>query len=355
MKEISNEEKKRKLALIQSIRNIKTSYKTLRKNLTDEQTQLERKYRPITTSIKQLIENNGYKPSKNSSAAARIVPSQTIESDVDSCQENGELVWECDDVAASNFENSTSSRRKRKINVDDNCDLEKKRRKKVVSKKETKTNDVMKGTKKLVIALKRNKNIEKMLQEKLRQKEDDEEKEHDKDNEEQNQIRKTIENKTDQLKTISELQDKIENGSLKKHDELLKKNAEKGKCIKNRRYRARDPPYIPKARQFRSSSMPEELEPQVRQLRGRTISTDARTHILPSIKEADEEEEKLGSGVDIDFVPYSQNTVYSYWDDPNELVDRLRLLISSQSAGHTGHEREIASIIEELRESNFIK
>lgn len=46
---------------------------------------------------------------------------------------------------------------------------------------------------------------------------------------------------------------------------------------------------------------------------------------------------------------------YVYWDDPNELVDRLRLLISSQIAGHTGHDNEIISIIEELRESKIIK
>lgn len=44
-----------------------------------------------------------------------------------------------------------------------------------------------------------------------------------------------------------------------------------------------------------------------------------------------------------------------YWDDPNELVDRLRLLIASQSAGHTGHNNEIISIIEELREANIIE
>lgn len=46
---------------------------------------------------------------------------------------------------------------------------------------------------------------------------------------------------------------------------------------------------------------------------------------------------------------------YTYWDDPNELVDRLRLLIASQSAGHTGHDNEIISIIEELREAKLIK
>lgn len=45
---------------------------------------------------------------------------------------------------------------------------------------------------------------------------------------------------------------------------------------------------------------------------------------------------------------------YVYWDDPNELVDRLRLLIASTNAGHNGHRNEIISIIEELHEKNII-
>lgn len=45
---------------------------------------------------------------------------------------------------------------------------------------------------------------------------------------------------------------------------------------------------------------------------------------------------------------------YKYWDDPNELVGRLRLLVSSQTAGHTGHNNEIIAIIEELREAKII-
>lgn len=45
---------------------------------------------------------------------------------------------------------------------------------------------------------------------------------------------------------------------------------------------------------------------------------------------------------------------YIYWDDPNELVDRLRLLLASQVAGHTNHNNEIVSIIEELHEANII-
>ncbi|XP_043479908.1 uncharacterized protein LOC122509741 [Leptopilina heterotoma] len=45
---------------------------------------------------------------------------------------------------------------------------------------------------------------------------------------------------------------------------------------------------------------------------------------------------------------------YVYWDDPNELVDRLRLLTASQTAGNPSHNNEIMSIIKELREAQII-
>lgn len=45
---------------------------------------------------------------------------------------------------------------------------------------------------------------------------------------------------------------------------------------------------------------------------------------------------------------------YVHWDDPNELIARLKLLLASRDAGHTGHENEIISIIEELREAHII-
>lgn len=51
----------------------------------------------------------------------------------------------------------------------------------------------------------------------------------------------------------------------------------------------------------------------------------------------------------------AENANYTYWDDPNELVDRLRLLMASQAAGHTSHDNEIVSIVEELREANIIE
>lgn len=45
---------------------------------------------------------------------------------------------------------------------------------------------------------------------------------------------------------------------------------------------------------------------------------------------------------------------YVYYDNLNEIIDRLRLLTASQMAGHTGHNNEINSILEELREARII-
>lgn len=61
---------------------------------------------------------------------------------------------------------------------------------------------------------------------------------------------------------------------------------------------------------------------------------------------------KIISGLDMVMknVPYQ----YVHWDDINELIDRLRLLVASQQAGHTNHNNEILSILEELREAGVI-
>lgn len=61
-----------------------------------------------------------------------------------------------------------------------------------------------------------------------------------------------------------------------------------------------------------------------------------------------------GEGIEKKFIPYTENIVYEYYDDPNELVERLMLLVSSKSAGNTNHDQEINSIVEELRERNII-
>lgn len=45
----------------------------------------------------------------------------------------------------------------------------------------------------------------------------------------------------------------------------------------------------------------------------------------------------------------------AYWNNPNEIVDRLRLLAVSTETGNTGHRNEIINILEELREEGIIK
>ena len=50
----------------------------------------------------------------------------------------------------------------------------------------------------------------------------------------------------------------------------------------------------------------------------------------------------------------SSSIDYIYWDDPNELVDRLRLLMAEQQAGNKSHSNEILAIVEELREAGYI-
>ncbi|CAG9137958.1 unnamed protein product [Plutella xylostella] len=64
--------------------------------------------------------------------------------------------------------------------------------------------------------------------------------------------------------------------------------------------------------------------------------------------------EKLGGNL-TKFKSYKSNTDLVYWDDPNELIERLQLLIASKDAGNTNHDNEILSIIEELKEAGIIK
>lgn len=58
--------------------------------------------------------------------------------------------------------------------------------------------------------------------------------------------------------------------------------------------------------------------------------------------------------IGMDMIHSSAPYQFVYWDNINELVDRLKLLIASQQAGHTGHTNEISSIVEELREADVI-
>lgn len=80
-------------------------------------------------------------------------------------------------------------------------------------------------------------------------------------------------------------------------------------------------------------------------------SDDDDDESLVDVERSRKSSKRKGSGL----MKYNDNTKeYIYWDDPNELVDRLRLLLASRAAGHTGHTNEITSIIEELQERDII-
>lgn len=64
---------------------------------------------------------------------------------------------------------------------------------------------------------------------------------------------------------------------------------------------------------------------------------------------------KKGGCIESEFIPYNDNIAYEFYDDPNELCERLRLLLASRAAGNTNHSQEINSIIAELRELGIIK
>lgn len=61
---------------------------------------------------------------------------------------------------------------------------------------------------------------------------------------------------------------------------------------------------------------------------------------------------KLGGGM---MMRYNEKAIeYRYWNDINELVDRLCLLHASKEAGNNSNDNEIEAIVDELREAGII-
>lgn len=75
--------------------------------------------------------------------------------------------------------------------------------------------------------------------------------------------------------------------------------------------------------------------------------------IKPLFKSKSSRQSYSGEGISM---VYNEKPIeYVYWDDVNELVDRLRLLNASKAAGNTdSHDNEILAIINELREAGVI-
>lgn len=63
---------------------------------------------------------------------------------------------------------------------------------------------------------------------------------------------------------------------------------------------------------------------------------------------------KLVRGSGFKIAKKNDKTEYVYWDDPNELVERLKLLDAEKAAGNNNLDNEIQNILEELSERGYI-
>lgn len=99
------------------------------------------------------------------------------------------------------------------------------------------------------------------------------------------------------------------------------------------------------------------IMPLVKSTRSRSASTPGRSmpypHAHPLLKKKTPHK---GEGMILgEYKITSDKPVeYVYWNDINELVDRLRLLYASAKAGNNAHTNEVASILEELKEEGII-
>lgn len=107
-----------------------------------------------------------------------------------------------------------------------------------------------------------------------------------------------------------------------------------------------------------TSSLERELQPRVNLVRIDPTHLPAQgVRLSETVKPKNKENmkgKKGGGGIEVDFIPYNENIVHEFYDDPNELCERLRLLIASRAAGNSNHSQEINSIISELREAGVI-
>lgn len=116
------------------------------------------------------------------------------------------------------------------------------------------------------------------------------------------------------------------------------------------------PSKIPKKTTAKGRSSNQTVSPVQTRAAKAPISTRTRNRQSLSKRKGGGMKKAHSNAIDFNFIPYNLNNhvIYEYFDDPNELCERLRLLVSSRMAGNTNHMQEINSIIEELRELGCI-
>lgn len=96
------------------------------------------------------------------------------------------------------------------------------------------------------------------------------------------------------------------------------------------------------------------IKPVLEQIKQQDI--DKQKEHSRKLRVGKEHTEKIGFGrASPTLVTYNEKPIeYIYWDDVNELVERLKLLVASKHAGNTSNDNEITAIINELKEAGVI-
>lgn len=149
--------------------------------------------------------------------------------------------------------------------------------------------------------------------------------------------------------------------NMERTKRVLQKKKDRQRARERMYQRNSDEPCTePKKRCPKVIISPEDFEPNTGVYRGSTANKRRKIVVKSNLIQRSKvvvkrrKRKAVGKSLESSFVPYNENIVYEYYDDPNELCDRLQLLVSSQSAGNSNHNQEINSILEELRERNII-
>lgn len=106
--------------------------------------------------------------------------------------------------------------------------------------------------------------------------------------------------------------------------------------------------YIKIIKPYQNKFITKKQSPNMTQTKRRSLSFPTRSFSSSAVIR----DKMEGKGIKVDGAPRK----FIYWNDPNELVERLVLLHGSQQAGNTSHaiQEEISRIEEELREEQII-
>ena len=64
--------------------------------------------------------------------------------------------------------------------------------------------------------------------------------------------------------------------------------------------------------------------------------------------------DRMTNGKGLKFIVTNKKRNYKFWDDPNELCERLKILEGEKAAGNNIHDAEISSILSELEQKKYI-